>query len=49
MKTFYGPASAWDLIWETLQCDINSKAFDKELRSQIENAVYEIKEEGNDG
>ena len=36
--TVCGPRWAWDVIWETLQTDMRSTAFDPELRQQITRA-----------
>jgi hypothetical protein len=48
MKTFYGPEWAWDMVWETLDMDSKSTAFDPILRDKIAAAVAAIYEEGND-
>ena len=40
---FEGPASAWAILWETLQMDSVSNAFDTELKLSIADALAKIK------
>lgn len=40
--TVCGPRWAWDVIWETLQADMQSIAFDPELRLQITRAYKAV-------
>lgn len=36
------PADDWDTLWETLECDSRSSAFDKDLREEISEAMQEV-------
>jgi hypothetical protein len=44
-RTFTGPQEAWDLIWETVEIDSQSAAFDPALRERLAKAIYEITED----
>lgn len=43
-RTFTGPVWAWGQVWETLEMDAHSTAFDPALRQQIQDAIDAIKE-----
>ena len=40
-----GPAWAWELIWETIQKDMESGAFDPTLRHDLSEAYHAIGED----
>ena len=41
-QTFTGPRWAWEQIWETLEIDAHSTAFDTALRKTIQDAIDAI-------
>ncbi len=44
-RTFSGPQWAWDTVWETLELDSQSPAFDIKLRALIVAASAAIQED----
>lgn len=40
--TIRAPEQAWELLHETLQLDVQSKAFDPELRAEIAKALEQV-------
>ena len=44
LSPYTGPAEAWATIWETIDADTQSKAFDPELREEIVQAEAAIEE-----
>ena len=40
LVTRAAPAWAWEIIDETLACDMNSKAFDADTRADVRNAYH---------
>ena len=39
----YAPQWAWNVIFETLECDMQSSAFDKDLKQEIGDAYCSVR------